>query len=66
MSKNYLNLLDHIAIIMDGNGRWATKRGLPRNVGHKAGVKAIEKTIHFFSFVDLPLLRKSWFVKNDN
>ena len=45
MSKNYLNLLDHIAIIMDGNGRWATKRGLPRNVGHKAGVKAIEKTI---------------------
>ena len=27
----------HIAIIMDGNGRWATKRGLPRTAGHKAG-----------------------------
>ena len=29
----------HIAIIMDGNGRWATKRGLPRTVGHKAGAE---------------------------
>ncbi len=35
----------HIAIIMDGNGRWATKRGLPRNLGHKEGVNAIERTI---------------------
>ena len=31
------NLPRHIAIIMDGNGRWATKRGLPRTAGHKAG-----------------------------
>ena len=35
----------HIAFIMDGNGRWATRRGLPRNLGHKAGVDAIERTI---------------------
>lgn len=35
----------HIAIIMDGNGRWAKRRGLPRNAGHRAGIKAIEKTI---------------------
>lgn len=35
----------HIAIIMDGNGRWATSRGLPRNLGHKEGVNAIERTI---------------------
>lgn len=35
----------HIAIIMDGNGRWATRRGLPRNLGHKEGVNAIERTI---------------------
>ena len=34
----------HIAIIMDGNGRWAKKRGLPRTMGHRAGVKTI-KTI---------------------
>jgi len=30
----------HVAIIMDGNGRWATRRGLPRQAGHRAGVKA--------------------------
>ena len=35
----------HIAIIMDGNGRWATRRGLPRNYGHKEGVNAVERTI---------------------
>lgn len=35
----------HIAIIMDGNGRWAAKRGLPKIVGHRAGVLAAEKTI---------------------
>ena len=36
----------HIAIIMDGNGRWATKRGLPRKAGHKAGAEALEKIIY--------------------
>lgn len=35
----------HIAIIMDGNGRWARKRGLPRIFGHRAGVKAVRRTI---------------------
>lgn len=35
----------HIAIIMDGNGRWAKKRGLPRKAGHKAGAEALEKII---------------------
>jgi undecaprenyl diphosphate synthase len=33
----------HVAIIMDGNGRWATARGLPREAGHKAGVTALRK-----------------------
>lgn len=33
------NLPQHVAIIMDGNGRWATKRGLPRLAGHKAGTR---------------------------
>lgn len=32
----------HIAIIMDGNGRWAKKRGLPRSAGHRAGAKTLE------------------------
>ena len=35
----------HIAIIMDGNGRWATRRGLPRTAGHKAGVEALRAII---------------------
>lgn len=35
----------HIAIIMDGNGRWAKARGLPRNVGHKAGVDSLREII---------------------
>ena len=38
-----LNIPNHVAIIMDGNGRWAKKRLMPRNFGHKAGAKAIEK-----------------------
>ncbi len=39
------NLPTHIAIIMDGNGRWAKKRGLPRTAGHKAGVKAVKRVV---------------------
>lgn len=35
----------HIAFIMDGNGRWATRRGFPRNLGHKEGVASVERTI---------------------
>jgi undecaprenyl diphosphate synthase len=35
----------HVAIIMDGNGRWAKKRGLPKIAGHKAGAKSVEETI---------------------
>ena len=35
----------HIAIIMDGNGRWAEQRGLPRTAGHQAGVKRAREII---------------------
>lgn len=35
--------LQHIAIIMDGNGRWAKKRGLPRSVGHKKGAETVKE-----------------------
>ena len=35
----------HVAIIMDGNGRWASKRGLPRVAGHRAGAEAVRKAI---------------------
>ena len=35
----------HVAIIMDGNGRWAKKRGLPRTFGHREGVKALRRVV---------------------
>jgi len=35
----------HVAIIMDGNGRWANARGKPRNAGHRAGAEAVRRTI---------------------
>jgi len=38
-------LPQHLAIIMDGNGRWAKSRGLPRSAGHKEGAKAIKRVI---------------------
>lgn len=37
--------LEHVAIIMDGNGRWAKARGLPRTAGHKKGVDAVRRVI---------------------
>lgn len=40
-----LNIPKHIAIIMDGNGRWAKRRGLPRTLGHREGAKALRKII---------------------
>ena len=35
----------HVAIIMDGNGRWATRQGLPRSTGHRAGAKAVRRVV---------------------
>jgi len=37
--------LQHVAIIMDGNGRWASQRGLPRTMGHREGVEAVRRTV---------------------
>jgi len=39
------NVPEHVAIIMDGNGRWARQRGLKRTEGHKAGVKAVQRVV---------------------
>ncbi len=39
--------LRHIAFIMDGNGRWAKKRGLPREMGHRAGAKTFERIVEY-------------------
>lgn len=35
----------HVAVVMDGNGRWAKRRGLPRTLGHRAGVEALKRTV---------------------
>ena len=49
MADNMEKLLPprHIAIIMDGNGRWAKKRGLPRTAGHSAGAEAFRRTANY-------------------
>ncbi len=39
------NLPEHVAIIMDGNGRWAKKRHMPRNYGHQVGVKRVKEIV---------------------
>jgi len=44
---DYNNLPEHIGIIMDGNGRWAKHRGLPRSAGHREGARTLEKITRF-------------------
>ncbi len=46
----------HIAIIMDGNGRWAKKRGLPRTAGHKAGAEAFRTIANYAKSIGLKYL----------
>ena len=54
-----MNPLNHVAIIMDGNGRWGLKHKNSRNAGHKAGLNTVEKVIketirnkiRFFNFI---------------
>jgi undecaprenyl diphosphate synthase len=46
----------HIAIIMDGNGRWAAKHGLPRSVGHRKGVEAVRRTVRAAIEIGIPYL----------
>jgi len=41
----FKQLPHHIAIIMDGNGRWAQRRHLPRMLGHQEGLKAVQRTV---------------------
>lgn len=50
------NLPRHIAIIMDGNGRWAKKRGLPRTMGHRAGVEALREVVQSCSRLKIEVL----------
>jgi len=46
----------HVAIIMDGNGRWAAERGLPRSFGHRSGVEAVRRTVRAAIDLSIPFL----------
>ena len=50
------NIPQHIAIIMDGNGRWAQKRGLPRSAGHEAGVKTVKRVVQAAGEIKVSIL----------
>ena len=51
--KGKPGLPDHIAVIMDGNGRWAKKRNLPRIAGHKAGRESVKERFAPEKMVDV-------------
>ncbi len=55
-SIDYNKLPKHIAIIMDGNGRWATKKMLPRVMGHKAGLEALRGIVKACSDIGIKVL----------
>src|SRR5258708_590758 len=55
----------HVAIIMDGNGRWATRQGLPRSAGHQAGADAVRRVLE--AAPDLGITRLTLFAfSSDN
>ena len=49
------NKLEHLAIIMDGNGRWAARRGLPRSMGHRKGAEVVKEITRAVSYTHLTL-----------
>ncbi|MCI8515603.1 MAG: isoprenyl transferase [Hungatella sp.] len=53
MSLENMVIPEHVAVILDGNGRWAKKRGLPRAMGHKAGCETLEKMVRVASDVGI-------------
>lgn len=55
MSENRA-LPQHIGIIMDGNGRWAKRRGLPRQAGHKTGANVFKKIVRYCNKIGIPYL----------
>lgn len=55
MSEN-LNLPKHIGVIMDGNGRWAKKRGLPRKFGHRTGAETFRSIARYANKIGIPYM----------
>jgi len=56
INVDYTKLPEHIAIIMDGNGRWARKRAMPRNSGHRAGAQTLKKIAEFCNDIGIKIL----------
>lgn len=56
MTERADNLPRHIGVIMDGNGRWAGRRGLPRIAGHKKGAETFEKIVRYAAKLGVPVL----------
>ncbi len=54
--SNNSSLPKHVAIIMDGNGRWAIERGLPRFAGHRAGVQSVREVVEACIELGIPIL----------
>ena len=59
------DLPHHVAIIMDGNGRWATRRGLPRVAGHRAGVKSVRAVVEVAGELGIRVLTLYTFSKEN-
>src|SRR5687768_136436 len=53
---NFDRLPRHIAVIMDGNGRWAEQRHLPRVEGHRAGIDSVRDTVESSARIGIPVL----------
>jgi len=57
--------INHISFIMDGNGRWASQRGLPRTMGHNEGVKKAKEVILFIKELEIPIVSLYTFSKEN-
>ena len=54
MNKGLDNTPNHVAIIMDGNGRWAKLKGKDRLYGHKNGIKSVQKTqLNYYNYITI-------------
>jgi undecaprenyl diphosphate synthase len=64
--RNHPHLPAHIGVIMDGNGRWAKKRGLPRIAGHRAGIDSVRQVVELCGEIGIKVLtlftfsRENW------
>jgi len=67
LKSNNINIknIKHISFIMDGNGRWAEQRGLPRTEGHKAGVQKAREIVLFTKELEIPYLSLYTFSKEN-